>query len=287
MLDKIFSSKIAYYLDLIRFYNPIGFMLLMWPSWFALALLPNKNIDLIYWYLLFLIGAFLMRSAGCIINDLIDIDIDNKIKRTAFRPLTSRKISIKESIFFLLFLLFLSLIILYQFNIKSILIGLFSFPFILLYPLMKRYTHWPQLVLGIIFSWGVILVSTEFLDFFSWNYILLYIGCILWTLAYDTIYAYQDIEDDIKFGIKSTAVLFKKKGIHFVKLFYLGFFLIIGYLAWKTSNNIYSLLVIIIYIFAMNLILNKWDMKSRNNSNYYFKFNNIVGLSCFTYLLIF
>ena len=103
MLDKIIPLKITYFLDLVRFFNPIGFMLLMWPCWFALALLPLKQSDLIFWYILFFIGAFLMRSAGCIINDLTDINIDKKIKRTANRPLTSKKISIIEALVLLFF----------------------------------------------------------------------------------------------------------------------------------------------------------------------------------------
>ena len=286
MLNKIISLKISYFLKLIRFNKPIGFMLLMWPSWFALALLPINQNELFFWYFIFFVGSFLMRSAGCIINDFVDINIDNKITRTSVRPLTSKKISLMEALVFLAILLLLSLLILIQFNSKTMMIGLFSIPLILLYPFMKRFTHWPQLTLGIVFSWGVILVSYEFQNNFNLDFILLYIGCIFWTLAYDTIYAYQDREDDIKNNIKSTAVLFNKKGIWFVKIFYLTFFLIIGYLSWKTSNSFYSLTVISIYIFGMNFLLNKWETTSKDSSNYFFKFNNIIGLCCFLLLLI-
>ena len=287
MLDKIVPLKITYFLDLIRFSKPIGFMLLLWPCWFALTLVPHKSFDLFKWYFLFLAGAFLMRSAGCIINDLVDIKIDKNITRTANRPLTSKKISILEALIFLFVLLLLSLIILLQFNSLTIVIALLSFPFIIIYPFMKRYTYWPQLILGIVFSWGIIMVNFQFSNSLTFNYIILYIGCVFWTLAYDTIYAYQDFEDDKKNSIKSTAILFNTRGILFVKLFYLIFFSIIGYLSWQTNHNFYSLIVIIMFIFVMYKILNKWKPTIRNSSNYYFKLNNIIGLCCFLFLLIF
>ena len=287
MLDKIVPLKIKYFFELIRFSKPIGFMLLMWPCWFALTLVPANSIDLIKWYVFFFIGAFLMRSTGCIINDLVDINIDKNISRTADRPLASNKLSKTEAISFLFLLLVLSFLILLQFNIFSILIGVSSLPFVVLYPFMKRYTHWPQLILGIIFSWGIIIVSFQFLNNFNSDFIILYFGCIFWTLAYDTIYAYQDRDDDIVTGIKSTAVLLGDKGLNYVKGFYLVFFSIIGYLSWKTSHNIYSLVIVIIFLFVMNVILNKWEIKSIKSSNYYFKLNNFIGLCCFLFLLTF
>ena len=208
MLDKIFPLKLIYLLDLIRFSKPIGFMLLVWPCWFALTLVTLEYINLIKWYFLFFIGAFLMRSAGCIINDLADIDIDKKVSRTKSRPLASNKIKKIEALVSLLLLLLLSLIVLLQFNLFSILFGIGSIPIIILYPFMKRHTHWPQLILGIIFSWGVIIVSIQFFNTLNKDFIILYFGCIFWTLAYDTIYAYQDREDDIITGVKSTAIIF-------------------------------------------------------------------------------
>ena len=286
MLDKIIPLKLKYLLDLIRFNKPIGFMLLMWPCFFALTLTDIDFIEKIYWYCLFLIGAFLMRSAGCIINDLVDIEIDKNIKRTLNRPLTSKKISILEALIFLFFLLTLSLIILLQFNQLAIYFGILSLPLIILYPFMKRFTYWPQLILGLVFNWGVIIVLFQFYESFNLDFIILYLGCICWTLAYDTIYAYQDRDDDIQNNIKSTAVLMGNKGKYFIKFFYLIFFLIIGYLSLKSNNNFYSLIVVIISIFVMNQILNKWEPKSRNSSNYFFKINNSIGFCCFLFLLI-
>ena len=274
MLDKIIPLKLKYYLELIRFYNPIGFMLLLWPCWFALALININTIALLKWYLIFFVGAFLMRSAGCIINDLVDIKIDRKILRTSERVLASKKVTIFEALIFLTILLLLSLTILLQFNYLSIAIGLLSFPIIILYPFMKRLIYWPQIILGIIFNWGIIIVSFQFSEEFNINFILLYIGCIFWTLAYDTIYAYQDIKDDIENGIKSTAVLFKNTGLIWVKIFYFIFFLFIGYLSWKTSDNLYSLIVIITAIFVINIVLNKWNL----NSVLFYIFINFLNL---------
>ena len=287
MLDILVPKKITHFLDLIRFDKPAGFMLLLWPCWFALAYVPLNQVELIHWYIYFMIGAFLMRSAGCIINDLIDINLDKNVERTALRPLTSKKISILEASLLLLVLLFFSLIILLQFNINAILTGLLSVPLVIFYPYMKRYTHWPQLGLGLVFSWGVLIVAMQFLGTITLDFLLLYVGCIFWTLAYDTIYAYQDVKDDIKHNIKSTAVLFGEKGHKYVRIFYSLFFIIIGLLGFYSSQSLFSLIVIIVLIFAMGLYLNKWKLDSVNSSNHYFRFNNIIGLVCFLYLLIF
>ena len=287
MLDIIVPKKVLYFLDLIRFNQPIGFTLLMWPCWFALATISQNQIELIIWYVYFLIGAFLMRSAGCIINDLVDINLDKKIQRTAERPLASKKISILEASLLLFALLFSSLIILLQFKISTILIGLASIPLVVIYPFMKRYTYWPQLFLGLVFNWGVLIVAVQFMGTITFDFLLLYFGCIFWTLAYDTIYAYQDVKEDIKYNIKSTAVLFGEKGHKYVRIFYSLFFIIIGLLGFYSSQSLFSLIVIIVLIFAMGLYLNKWKLNSVNSSNHYFRFNNIIGLLCFLYLFIF
>ena len=287
MLDKIIPKKIRHLFDLIRLDKPIGFMLLIWPSWFAMAHI-SKNVTVqIEWYFYFFIGSFLMRSAGCIINDLIDIDIDKNVTRTSSRPLTSNKVSKIEALIFLITLLFFSFLILLKFNFNSILIGILSIPLIIFYPFLKRYTHWPQLGLGIVFNWGVLIVSIQFMGAITLNYILLYVACIAWTLAYDTIYAYQDREDDIIHNIKSTAVFFGSSGLKYVRFFYNFFFIIIGFLGFYSSQSFISLIVIIAIIIAMNIYLKKWELNSRKSSNYYFKFNNKVGLICFLFLFLF
>ena len=287
MLDKFIPKKIQYFLDLIRLSKPIGFMLLMWPCWFALSIALPKNFDQIKWYIYFLCGSFLMRSAGCIINDIIDIKLDRNIQRTSNRALTSNKISIIEAIFLLIFLLFLSFLILLKFDPKTIILGLASMPLIILYPLLKRYTYWPQLGLGIIFNWGVLLISIQFFGEITLIFLLLYIACIFWTLAYDTIYAYQDRTDDIKNNIKSTAVLFGNRGHKYVQIFYNIFFIIIGFIGFYHSQTFLSFAVIIVIIIAINIYLKKWVLSSRDSCNNYFNFNNIIGILCFIFLLLF
>tara|TARA_Y100000996_G_C22392481_1_gene589721 strand:- start:6 stop:869 length:864 start_codon:yes stop_codon:yes gene_type:complete len=287
MLDNFVLKKITNYLDLIRFDKPIGFLLLMWPSWFALSLLKSKNTSIFFWYFIFFIGSFLMRSAGCIINDIVDRKIDIKIKRTEERPLASNKISITESLIFLSILLLLSFLILIQFNYISIIVALSIMPLVILYPYMKRITHWPQLILGLVFSWGIIIVSLEFNQVITLNYGLLYIGCIFWTMGYDTIYAYQDLNDDLKNNIKSTAVFFNKKGKLFVSICYILMFIIFGYIGWKSSNSLVSLIVIATIAICTYIAIQKWDINSSKSSNFYFRQNNILAFMLFLYLLIF
>ena len=287
MLDTPLPSKIKSLLDLIRFNQPIGFFLLMWPCWFGLASLQINQFNLLKWYIFFLFGSFFMRSAGCIINDIVDIKIDKDVTRTSQRPLVTKKISIMEAIILLIVLLLFSLLILLQFNTKTIILTLFSVPLIIIYPTMKRFTHWPQLALGIIFNWGVLIVSMQFNNYLSISFIILYIGCIFWTLAYDTIYAYQDREDDIKNNIKSTAVLFNQYGKNIILGFYTVFLIIIGFVGFQNTSSITSIFIIILFLFAMIYFFNKWDTKSKKSSNYFFRINNFFGLLCFIYLLIF
>ncbi len=287
MLDINIPKKIVNLLELIRLNKPIGFMLLLWPCLFSLANISQNKLDLLYWYFYFIAGSFLMRGAGCIVNDLIDINIDKKVERTSIRPLASGLISKVEAIIFLFILLIFSFIILLQFNLNAVFFALLSLPFIFLYPYMKRYTHWPQLVLGIVFNWGVLIVSIQFFDKINLYFLTLYIGCIFWTLAYDTIYAYQDIEDDIKNEIKSTAVLFKNSGKIYVLIFYMIFLLAISFLGFANSGNFLSLIIAFLMIIFTLFYINKWNLKSKENSSYYFKFNNFIGFFCFIYLILF
>ena len=287
MQAKSIPSKIKSLLDLIRFNKPIGFTLLVWPCWFALASLPINSLKNLKWYFFFFIGAFLMRSAGCIINDLVDIKIDKNVERTSKRPLVIKSVNIFEAIIFLILLLIFAFIILIQFNYKAILIGLFSIPLIIIYPYMKRFTYWPQLALGIIFNWGILISSMQFNGYLSSPFILLYVGCIFWTLGYDTIYAYQDRKDDIKNNIKSTAVLFSDQGKKYVFSFYIIFLIILGYIGFQSSGSIASIFVIFLFLIAMGLFLSKWNLESISSSNNYFRLNNFFGLFCFIYLIIF
>ena len=286
-MDKIFPEKINNYLELIRLNKPIGFMLLLWPCWFSLAYINLPQHTLITYYLLFLFGAFIMRSAGCIINDLVDQKIDSKIKRTSLRPIAAKKISNLNAIIFLIILLTIGLLILFQFKFETILAGLVCTPLIVMYPFMKRITFWPQLFLGIVFNWGIIICSIEFFGTITKEFFIFYLACVFWTIGYDTIYAFQDLKDDIKNKIKSTAVLFQEKGRYLVLACYTLMSLLIAYLSFLKTNEIitmFFLLAIIIFIF-FNLF--RWDHKSESNSGKIFRQNNVFGAMIFLYLLSF
>ena len=286
-MDKIFPEKIHNYFELIRLNKPIGFMLLLWPCWFSIAYLEFSEQYLLGYYIIFIIGSVIMRSAGCIINDLIDQDIDSKIERTATRPLASKKITNFNAIIFLFVLLVIGLLILLQFKTETVLVGFFCTPLIVLYPLMKRITFWPQLFLGIIFNWGVIICSVEFYGTITKEYLILYLACALWTIGYDTIYAYQDLTDDKKNSIKSTAVLFEDKGKYLVITSYALMLIMIGYLTLNQTFEILKLLVYLcIFIYIIANIL-KWDHKSEQNSGKKFRQNNVFGAIIFLYLLSF
>ena len=286
-MDKIFPEKINNYLELIRLNKPIGFMLLLWPCWFSLAYINLPQHTLITYYLLFFFGAVIMRSAGCIINDLVDQNIDSKIERTALRPIAAKKISNLHAIIFLIILLTIGLLILLQFKFETILAGLVCTPLILMYPFMKRITFWPQLFLGIVFNWGIIICSVEFFGTITKEFFIFYLACIFWTIGYDTIYAFQDLKDDIKNKIKSTAVLFRDKGKYLVLTSYTSMFLLIGYLSFLKTNKLvtmFFLIIIVIFIF-FNLL--RWDHKSESNSGKIFRQNNTFGAMIFLYLLSF
>ncbi len=287
MLDSLVLRKFTNYLELIRFKRPIGFLLLMWPCWFGLTLLNLETLILVNWLIIFFLGSFFMRSAGCIINDIVDRNIDKSVVRTQHRPLASKNVSMIEAILILIFFLLLGFLILLQFNLYSVIVGLLSMPFVIIYPFMKRITYWPQVVLGITFSWGVLIVSSQFNQSLNFQFVLLYIACVVWTTGYDTIYAYQDKMDDIKQNIKSTAVYFDKNGRWFVSFCYALVLIIFGYLGWNSSNSLFSLFIIAIIGICTYIAIKKWDINSKESSNYYFRQNNIFAFMLFLYLLIF
>ena len=286
-MDKIFPEKINNYLELIRLNKPIGFMLLLWPCWFSLAFINLPQHTLINYYLLFLFGAVIMRSAGCIINDLVDQNIDSKIERTALRPIAAKKISNLHAIIFLIILLTIGFLILLQFKFETILAGLVCTPLIVMYPFMKRITFWPQLFLGIVFNWGIIICSVEFFGTITKEFFIFYLACIFWTIGYDTIYAFQDLKDDIKNKIKSTAVLFRDKGKYLVLTSYTLMFLLIGYLSFLKTNKLVTMFFFIIIIIFIFFNLLRWDHKSESNSGKIFRQNNTFGAMIFLYLLSF
>ena len=212
-VDNYAPAPAQPYLRLIRADRPVGVWLLLWPCWWAIGLAYSHQTGEIGFtaiagcLALFALGAFVMRSAGCIVNDMWDRDIDSQVERTAGRPLASGAVSMKQAFVILLLLSGIGLAVLLQLNMPSILLGLASLPLILLYPLAKRITWWPQLMLGLVFNWGALMGWSAITnDWPGLPSILLYLGCVAWTIGYDTIYAHQDKEDDALVGVKSSAL---------------------------------------------------------------------------------
>ena len=277
------------FIDLTRLNKPIGFMLLFWPcSWgLAHAYSIDQNINIfLYYMLLFFLGSVLMRSAGCIFNDIVDRDFDNQVQRTKQRPIASGKISIIKSLFYVSLLCGISFLILIQFNIKTIFLGLGSMVLAFSYPFMKRITYWPQLFLGLTFNWGMIMAYTAILDQVSPQILVLYVSAIFWTLGYDTIYGIQDAEDDEIIGIKSTAIKFKGNIKLFVGTCYLFTFLLILFFF---KNNIgLNFLTLFIFMFILSLIYQLKNFKINNSMSCLkaFKINNLSGIFIFVSIFL-
>ena len=283
-------DQIKLFIELTRIKKPIGFMLLFWPCAWGLSIAYDFNEELttyILYILLFLSGAILMRSAGCIVNDIFDKNFDKKVFRTKNRPIASKKISVKKGIFYSLFLCLLAFIILIQFNYFTIMLALGSMPLAFTYPLMKRYTYWPQLFLGITFNYGLILGWTAITGELNLIPLVFYVGAVFWTLGYDTIYGFQDIEDDEIIGLKSTSIKFKQIPGLFLTISYLIFFIsliIVGTLL--KLNSIFFFISTIIGFQLYFSQIKKLNIKSSKNCLSIFKSNNYIGFLVFLSLVL-
>jgi 4-hydroxybenzoate polyprenyltransferase len=278
------------FIDLIRLKKPIGYMLLFWPCAWGLTLAYDfsKSLNNYYFYLLlFFLGAVLMRSAGCIVNDILDKEFDKKVFRTKDRPIASGKISVKIAFLYAAILCLLALFVLLNFNQFTIYLALGSMPLAFTYPLMKRFTYWPQLFLGITFNYGLILGWTSINGEIDIVPIIFYLGAIFWTLGYDTIYGYQDIKDDEIIGLKSTSIKFKGKERKFLFTCYtllIIMFLVGGYL--MKLENFYYFLTIIPFLHLFFYQIKYFKSKDPISCLKIFKSNNIFGLMIFLNILI-
>ncbi len=274
-------NQLNLFVELTRLKKPIGYMLLFWPCAWGLTLVYNfsESLDKYFFYLiLFFLGAILMRSAGCIINDILDRKFDKKVSRTKNRPIASGKISIHLGIFYAITLCFFAFLILINFNYFTIIMALGSMPLAFTYPLMKRYTYWPQLFLGITFNYGLILGWTSISGQLDMIPIIFYLGAIFWTLGYDTIYGYQDIQDDEIIGLKSTSIKFKGTAKYFLMITYL--ILIISLLigGYTMSFNLYYYLFLILpvsHLFFYQIRI--FNPSNPNTCLKIFKSNNYLG----------
>lgn len=225
------------YLRLARADRPVGAWLLLFPCWWSQALAElsmGKAYPNLWYALLFAVGAFVMRGAGCVYNDLVDRDYDAGVARTRNRPIPSGQVSVTAAKVFMVALCLIGLAVLLQFNGFTVLLGMASLGLVAIYPFMKRFTYWPQLVLGLTFKWGALVGWAAVTGSLAWPALLLYAGCVLWTIGYDTIYAHQDKEDDEALGLKSTALRFGDATKPWLVAFYGGSVILwggAGYLA--------------------------------------------------------
>lgn len=277
------------YIKLLRLDKPTGIFLLFWPCAWGLAIGSSAISDSLIFYkylLLFFLGSCFMRSAGCVYNDIVDRKIDAKVSRTKSRPIAKGTISVTSGWMIILLLIFFSILILFQFNLNSIIFGLSSGLLVIAYPFMKRITYWPQLFLGITFNWGVILAWLVLENKFSLTPLALYSSAIFWTLGYDTIYGMQDIKDDLKIGIKSTSIKFKKKIKTFLLICYLiSTSLLLLSLALLDANFIFFIMSIISSCILFAQVL-KYEEENTEKNSKLFALNNYYGLSIFITLML-
>ena len=283
-------NEIKLFIELTRLKKPIGFMLLFWPCAWGLTLAYDFSSDLnnyFFYLILFFLGSVLMRSAGCIVNDILDKEFDAKVFRTKNRPIASGKVSMRLGMFYAFVLCLLALLVLINFNLFTIILAIASMPLAFTYPLMKRFTYWPQLFLGITFNYGLILGWTAINDEIELIPILFYLGAIFWTLGYDTIYGYQDIKDDEIIGLKSTSIKFKGKAKKFLIICYtsLIIFFLIGAYSMNLNYNFYLFMIVpFIHLFLYQIKI--FNLKDPSSCLKAFKSNNFLGLLIFLNILV-
>jgi len=288
-VDTLAPAPLKPYLRLARLDRPIGSWLLLMPCWWSAALAAGVAHSLAGLPLvigLFLLGAFAMRGAGCTWNDLVDRDLDGRVERTRSRPIPSGQVSVKQAYAFMLLQMLVGLAVLLQFNVFTIFCGFASLSVIVIYPFMKRITYWPQIVLGLAFSWGALMGWPATFARLDWQPIVLYAGSICWVIAYDTIYAHQDREDDMLVGIKSTALLFRERTKPMLAAFYVAAVLLIGLAGLMSGGGVIFLFGLA--LFAAHLAWQVWiiDIDDPAQCLMLFKSNRDAGLLLFAAMLI-
>jgi len=282
-------SQLKIFINLTRLNKPIGIMLLFWPcSWgLAYSYSIEKNFNqFLYFLFLFFLGSVLMRSAGCVVNDIVDKNIDKKVQRTKNRPLACNLISVELALIYTAVLCGLAFLILIQFNILTIILGFASMVLAFSYPFMKRITYWPQFFLGLTFNWGVVMAWTAVTNNISVEISILYTSAIFWTLGYDTIYGAQDLVDDEIIGVKSTSIKFKNNIKLFVGFcYFISSALIIFLFYNELGLNNFSL-IMTVYILSLMYQIIKLKKKDPKQCLLAFKFNNFSGFFLFCGILL-
>jgi 4-hydroxybenzoate polyprenyltransferase len=275
-------NQLNLFIELTRIKKPIGFMLLFWPCIWGLTLVYDFNSSLNNYFFfgsLFLAGSILMRSAGCIVNDIVDKNFDKKVERTKNRPIASGKISVKLALIYSIVLCGLAFLVLINFNKFTIYMALLSMPLAFTYPLMKRITYWPQLFLGITFNYGLVLAWISISNEVSLVALVFYFGAIFWTLGYDTIYGFQDIKDDEIIGVKSTSIKFKNDPKKFLFFCYLVFFVSLVFVGLNMNFKLFYFIFLIIPTAQLFMFqIKNLNISDTNDCLAKFKSNNFLGL---------
>ena len=269
-------NKIQGFIELTRLDKPVGIYLLFWPSFIGLLLgaIDSGSIEFKNYFIL-IIGTVLVRSCGCIINDINDYKFDRLVSRTKNRPLASGKMGMTEAWLYFTLLATLSLCLLFFVPLYTIYASLVVAVFIMIYPLTKRFLKAPQFFLGITFGSGTIISFSLVSSDFSLSLLILFIGTVLWIISFDTIYAFEDIADDLKIGINSTPILWGDQALNISKYLHLAFYVSLALIGFINKFSLFFLLILIIllglYIHQRRLI---------NNNQYLdaFKFNNWIGM---------
>ncbi len=282
-VDRLAPKVTIAWLRLMRADRPIGTWLLLLPCYFGMSFALTNHpeqgftIQSLFMVIIFAIGAFVMRGAGCVYNDIADRDFDAQVARTALRPIPSGQVSVKGAWIFLICLCLIGLGVLLQFNINTILLGISSLALVAAYPFMKRITYWPQLWLGLTFNWGALVGYSAITSTLTFSAILIYIGCIFWTLGYDTIYAHQDKEDDALIGVKSTALRFGETTKLWLSLFY-GLVIILFMIAfWNAEFSLLSYFFLIPAALHFAYQIHTLDINDGHKCLKLFKANRNVG----------
>ena len=277
------------YLRLARLDRPIGSWLLLLPCWWsaALAAVAAHARGPSLWHLvLFFVGAFAMRGAGCTWNDIVDRDLDASVERTRSRPIPSGQVSVRQAALFLVLLALIGLAVLIQFNGFTIALGIASLAIVVVYPFTKRITYWPQIVLGLAFSWGALMGWAAAFGRLGLPPLLLYAGSISWVIGYDTIYAHQDREDDALIGIKSTALLFGERTKPMLGVFYSLAVILLGAAGFSAGGGVVFALGLIAFAAHLAWQIARLDIADPDNCLAVFKSNRDAGLILFAGLLL-
>ena len=276
------------YLRLARLDRPIGSWLLLMPCWWSLgiAAMHAGRLPSVWHIALFFAGAFAMRGAGCTWNDLVDRNLDGLVERTRSRPIPSRQVTVAQATVFMLLQALIGLTVLLQFNRFTIMTGFASLLVVVIYPFMKRVTYWPQIVLGLAFSWGALMGWPATFGRLDWPAIVLYAGSICWVIGYDTIYAHQDREDDLLIGIKSTALLFQHNTMPMLAAFYAAAVLLVGVAGLLAGGGVIFLAGLTAFAIHLAWQVKRLDIDDPAHLLRLFKSNRDAGLLLFAAMLL-